>query len=59
MAKKITMKNLQKKTFRNVYDDFVKAKNAQGVTEYTLRNYHHHFKSIEKYIDVNPEYGNN
>ena len=47
------MKNLQEKTFKDVYDDFVKAKTAQGVTEYTIRNYHCHFKSIEKYIDVN------
>ena len=52
MGKKITMKNLQEKTFRDVYDDFVIAKKARGVTEYTIRNYRHHFKSIEKYIDV-------
>ena len=35
MAKKITMKNLQEKTFKDVYDDFVNAKTAMGVTEYT------------------------
>ena len=47
------MKNLAEKTFKEVYDDFVKAKTAQEETEYPIRNYHCHVKSIEKHIDVN------
>ena len=35
-----------------VYQDFILAKTAEGVSDITIRNYHQHLHNISKYLEV-------
>ena len=35
-----------------VYQDFILAKTAEGVSDVTIRNYHQHLHNISKYLDI-------
>ena len=35
-----------------VYQDFIFAKTAEGVSDITIRNYHQHLHNISKYLDI-------
>lgn len=35
-----------------VYQDFILAKTAEGVSDITIRNYHQHLHNISKYLDI-------
>lgn len=52
MARKITMNASSNKTVEEVFDDFVISQTAQGLSPITLTNYHHHFHSISKHLDI-------
>lgn len=52
MARKITMNASGNKTVEEVFDDFVLSQTAQGLSPITLTNYHHHFHSISKHLDI-------
>ena len=38
-----------------VYQDFILAKTAEGVSDITIRNYHQHLHNISKYLDIEQE----
>jgi hypothetical protein len=52
MAQKITMNASSYKSVAEVFDDFVISQTAQGLSEITLANYHHHFHSISRHFDI-------
>ena len=39
-------------TVAEVYQDFILAKMAEGVSDVTIRNYHQHLHNISKYLDI-------
>ena len=39
-------------TVAEVYQDFILAKTAEGVSDVTIRNYHQHLHNISKYLDI-------
>ena len=50
--REITMNPEAGRSFKEVFEEFVISKTAQGVSDVTLNNYHYHFMNISKYIDV-------
>ena len=52
MSKKITMNRTENKTFAEVFSMFITSRAAKGVSDATIRNYHHHLHSISKYLDI-------
>lgn len=40
------------RSFKEVFEEFVFSKTAQGVSEATLNNYHYHMKNIARYVDI-------
>lgn len=48
--RKITMK--QNDTIAEIFDDFIMSRKAKGLSDKTISSYMSHFKSIQKYIDV-------
>ena len=48
MGRKITMNGHIGQTVAEVYQDFIVAKTAEGVSDVTIRNYHQHFHNISK-----------
>ena len=40
------------RSFKEVFEEFVFSKTAQGVSEVTLNNYHYHLKNIARYFDI-------
>ncbi len=44
--------NSSEQSFREVYESYISAKTARGVSEITIRNYRQHLHSISKYIDL-------
>ena len=39
-------------TVEEVYQHFILAKTAEGVSDVTIRNYHQHLHNISKYLDI-------
>lgn len=52
MARKIKMFGQSARTIEQVFDDFVIAQTANGLSEVTLRNYKLHLHSISKHLDI-------
>lgn len=52
MQKKILMSNDDERHFDEIFELFVVSKTASGVSDATLRNYHYHMKSIERFLDT-------
>ena len=50
------MNYASERSFREVFEEFVISKTAQGVSDATLNNYHYHMKSIAKYLDVDRDF---
>ena len=56
MSKKITMNRTENKTFEDVFSMFIISRTAKGVTDSTIRNYHHHLHSISKHLDIKMQF---
>ena len=52
MARKITMNASSYKSVAEVFEDFVISQTAQGLSQITITNYHHHFHSISRHLDI-------
>lgn len=52
MGRKITMNGHIGQSVAEVYQDFILAKTAEGVSDITIRNYHQHLHNISKYLEV-------
>ena len=52
MGRKITMNGHIGQSVAEVYQDFILAKTAEGVSDITIRNYHQHLHNISKYLDI-------
>ena len=39
-------------SMKRAFDEFVVAQTAKGLTEPTIKNYHAHFHSISRHIDI-------
>ena len=52
MGRKIRMNEHIGQTVAEVYQDFILAKTAEGVSDVTIRNYHQHLHNISKYLDI-------
>lgn len=52
MGRKITMNGHNGQSVAEVYQDFIFAKTAEGVSDITIRNYHQHLHNISKYLDI-------
>lgn len=52
MARKIKRLKQSARTIEQVFDDFVIAQTANGLSEVTLRNYKLHLHSISKHLDI-------
>ena len=52
MQKKILMSSDDERHFDEIFELFVVSKTASGVSDATLRNYHYHMKSIERFLDT-------
>lgn len=52
MGRKIRMNEHLGQTVAEVYQDFILAKTAEGVSDVTIRNYHQHLHNISKYLDI-------
>ena len=52
MPKLIEMPVDTEKSFAEIYEMFVVAQTAKGVTDATLRNYHYHMRRIAKHLDI-------
>ena len=50
--KEITMNYASGRSFREVFEEFVISKTAQGVSDATINNYHYHLKNIANYLDL-------
>ena len=50
--RKIKMQNLNDLRVNEAFEKFVISKKAQGVKDVTIRDYHYHFRSMSKYLDV-------
>ena len=50
--REITMNSGAGRSFKEVFEEFVISKTAQGVSEATLDNYHYHMKNISHYLDT-------
>lgn len=48
----ITMNFEDSRTFKEVFDEFITSKKAQGVADATLNNYKYHLRSISKYLNI-------
>ena len=44
------------RSFREIFEEFVISKTAQGVSDVTLNNYHYHMKNIAKYLDIERDF---
>ena len=52
MGSKIAMNGHIGQSVAEVYQDFILAKTAEGVSDITIRNYHQHLHNISKYLDI-------
>ena len=52
MGRKIRMNEHFGQTVAEVFQDFILAKTAEGVSDVTIRNYHQHLHNISKYLDI-------
>lgn len=52
MGRKITMNGHNGQSVAEVFQDFIFAKTAEGVSDITIRNYHQHLHNISKYLDI-------
>ena len=52
MGRKISMNGHNGQSVAEVYQDFIFAKTAEGVSDITIRNYHQHLHNISKYLDI-------
>ena len=52
MGRKITRIKHNGQSVAEVYQDFIFAKTAEGVSDITIRNYHQHLHNISKYLDI-------
>ena len=52
MGRKIRMNEHFGQAVAEVYQDFILAKTAEGVSDVTIRNYHQHLHNISKYLDI-------
>ena len=52
MGRKIRMNEHFGQTVAEVYQDFILAKTAEGVSDVTIRNYHQHLHNISKRLDI-------
>lgn len=52
MGRKIRMNEHNGQSVAEVYQDFILAKTAEGVSDVTIRNYHQHMHNISKYLDI-------
>ena len=50
--REITMLESEERSFREVFEEFVISKTAQGVSDSTLNNYHYHLKNTAHYIEI-------
>ena len=48
----ITMNLGTGRSFKEVFEEFVISKTAQGVSEATLDNYNYHMRNIARYFDI-------
>ena len=55
MGRKITMNGHIGQSVAEVYQGFILAKTAEGVSDITIRNYHQHLHNISKYLDIEQE----
>ena len=44
------------RSFKEVYEEFVISKTAQGVSDATLNNYRYHLKAISRYLDTEKDF---
>ena len=49
---KIKMIKVNDLTVNEAFEKFVISKKAQGVKDVTIKDYHYHFRSMSKYLDV-------
>ena len=54
--REITMNSGAGRSFKEVFEEFVISKTAQGVSEATLDNYHYHMKNISHYLDTERDF---
>ena len=52
MGRKLRMNEHFGQAVAEVYQDFILAKTAEGVSDVTIRNYHQHLHNISKYLDI-------
>lgn len=52
MGRKITMNGHTGQSVKEVYQDFILSKTAEGVLDITIRNYHQHLHNISQYLDI-------
>lgn len=52
IGRKITRIAHNGQSVAEVYQDFIFAKTAEGVSDITIRNYHQHLHNISKYLDI-------
>ena len=52
LGRKLRMNEHFGQTVAEVYQDFILAKTAEGVSDVTIRNYHQHLHNISKYLDI-------
>ena len=50
--RKIRMQNLNDLRVNEAIEKFIVSKKAQGVKDVTVRDYHYHFRSMSKYLDL-------
>ena len=52
LGRKLRMNEHFGQAVAEVYQDFILAKTAEGVSDVTIRNYHQHLHNISKYLDI-------
>ena len=52
MSKKIAFRGHSTQTYAEVFQSFISAKTAEGVSDITIRNYHNNLNVISKYLDT-------
>ena len=54
MAKKrLFLDSVRENTIRQLWDSYIAAQTAKGVSDTTLRSYKQHLHSMAKYLDIN------
>ena len=52
MRSKIVFHEQSKKTFSEVFENFIISQTARGISDITIRNYRQHLHSISKHLDI-------